>query len=123
VPIARCAIAFAFAAIFASPALAAGDPDSGQAVFQRCQACHSVKPGVNAIGPSLFGVVGRPSATVPGFTYSPAMKVAHKVWNAATLDAYLTNPNSYIPGIRMVFVGLPDPQDRADLIAYLATLK
>ena len=107
----------------AAPAHAAGDPAAGRAVFNKCSICHTVKPGQNAIGPSLFGVVGRKSATEPGFSYSDAMKKADKTWDEATLDTYLTSPKAMVPGTKMVFPGLSKPEDRANLIAYLATLK
>ena len=107
----------------AAPAHAAGDPGAGRAVFNKCSICHTVKPGQNAIGPSLFGVVGRKSATEPGFSYSDAMKKADKTWDEATLDTYLTSPKAMVPGTKMVFPGLSKPEDRANLIAYLATLK
>ena len=107
----------------AASAHAAGDPAAGRAVFNKCSICHTVKPGQNAIGPSLFGVVGRKSATEPGFSYSEAMKKADKTWDEATLDTYLTSPKAMVPGTKMVFPGLQKPEDRANLIAYLATLK
>ncbi len=107
----------------AASAHAAGDPAAGRAVFNKCSICHTVKPGQNAIGPSLFGVVGRKSATEPGFSYSDAMKKADKTWDEATLDTYLTSPKAMVPGTKMVFPGLSKPEDRANLIAYLATLK
>lgn len=74
-------------------------------------------------GPSLFGVFGRKSAELPGFRYSPADKSAHLTWDAATLDKYLVAPRAMIPGTRMTYTGEKDPQKRADLIAYLASLK
>ena len=118
-PITAALLALAIAA----PAHAAGDPVAGKAVFGKCSICHSVAAGKNVIGPSLFGVVGRKSASEPGFYYSDAMKKADKTWDAATLDSYLTNPKAMVPGTKMVFPGLPKPEDRANLIAYLETLK
>nr|WP_087576209.1 cytochrome c family protein [Sphingomonas sp. CDS-1] len=114
--------AFATAMLIASPALAqAGDATKGKAVFARCMACHSVDPGVNRLGPSLAGVLGRPSGTVAGFAYSPAMKNAKIRWDAKSLDAFLTKPATKVPGTKMIFAGLPNPADRANLIAYLAS--
>jgi cytochrome c len=104
-------------------ALADGDPDAGKKVFNKCAICHSVEAGVNKIGPSLFGVVGRPSASIANFTYSPAMAAANKVWDAKELDIYLTEPKAEVPGTKMLFMGVKDPTDRQNLIAYLATLK
>ena len=71
------------------------------------------------MGPSLKGIVGRKSGSFPGFNYSPAMKGKNVTWNPATLDTYLTAPMKFVPGTRMAFAGLPNAQDRADVIAYL----
>jgi cytochrome c len=107
---------------FVSSASAA-DVDAGKRVFTKCVVCHTAVAGKNGLGPSLFGVVGRQSATVPGYNYSDAMKGANKTWDAATLDAYLTDPKAAVPGNKMAFAGLPNADDRATVIAYLATLK
>ncbi|HKT77174.1 MAG TPA: cytochrome c family protein [Sphingobium sp.] len=118
---ARIAVAAA-AMLIASPALAqAGDAAKGKTTFVRCVACHSVDPGVNRMGPSLAGVVGRTSGTAPGFAYSPAMKNAKIRWDAKSLDAFLTKPAAKVPGTKMIFVGLPNAADRANVIAYLAS--
>lgn len=117
------AIAVAIAMLAAGPALAqAGDPAKGKAVFARCMACHSVEPGQNRLGPSLSGIIGRTSGMAPGFAYSPAMKNAKIRWDAKALDAFLTKPAAKVPGTKMVFVGLPNPADRANLIAYLSSI-
>jgi cytochrome c len=101
-------------------AVAAGnDPVHGKTVFARCVACHDLNTGATRLGPSLKGVIGRKSGSVTGFAYSPALKGSNLVWNAATLDQFLTSPMKYVPGSRMPFAGLPNVQDRADLIAYL----
>ncbi|MBC2669884.1 c-type cytochrome [Novosphingobium piscinae] len=98
----------------ASPAAA------GKLVFMRCMACHSVeKNGPNKVGPNLSGVVGRKSGAVAGFRYSPALAAAQLTWNEATLDKWLLRPAGLVPGTSMVFAGLPKPEDRAKLIAYL----
>ena len=111
----------------ASSALATdanGDLVAGRAVFQRtCQNCHSVEIGVNKVGPSLWGVVGRQAAAVPDFVYSEAMKANKSMWTASSLDAYLADPRGDVHGVKMFFKGLPEPKDRADVIAYLQTLK
>jgi cytochrome c len=105
-------------------ALAAGDATAGAALVKtKCGICHSVVAGQNRVGPSLFGVVGRPAGTVAGYNYSTANKGSGKTWDEATLDVYLTNPRGLIPGTKMAFAGLPDAADRANVIAYLATLK
>lgn len=101
-----------------------GDPEAGRTLFNRqCMACHAVQAGQNKVGPSLAGVFGRHSGEAPKFNYSPAMKEANKTWDAETLDSYLTDPRGYIPGARMIFAGLKDAEQRANVIAYLATLK
>ncbi len=104
-------------------ALAAGDPAKGKTVFTRCMVCHSTVAGKNGLGPSLAGVMGRKAGTVPGYTYSPAMKGGAIVWTPATVDKYVTNPRATVPGTKMIFGGLPVVADRENLIAYLATLK
>ena len=120
----RCATTvLAAAALIAAPqAQAAGDAGRGKAAFGACSACHSVIAGKNGVGPSLFGVAGRHAGTAPGYSYSAAMK-ASGAWTAQQLDAYLANPKAAIPGNKMPFSGVSDPQKRADIIAYLATLK
>ena len=107
----------------AGAAEAAGDSAAGKAAFKKCEICHSPEAGKNKIGPSLFGVVGRASASVPGFSYSDAMKAFNHSWDEATLDTYLTNPRQVVPGTKMVFVGIKDQKEREDVIAYLKTLK
>jgi cytochrome c len=117
-------LALALACCVASgPAVAAGDPAAGKVLFARCSICHSTDAGVNKIGPSLHGVVGRPSATVASFNYSPAMHNAHKVWDEAQLDAYIADPRAVVPNTKMIFLGIKSETDRQNLIAYLATLK
>ena len=106
-----------------SAAYADGDAVAGKSVFNKCAICHSPAPGKNSVGPTLFGVVGRHSASVDGFKYSDAMKAANKTWDEATLDAYLTDPKAVVPGTKMTFAGLPKAEDRANVIAYLSTLK
>jgi cytochrome c len=102
---------------------AAGDPAKGQQVYQsQCAACHSVSPGVNLFGPSLATVYGKPAASVAGYAYSPALKGAHLTWTDAALDKFLTAPQTDVPGTKMPFAGLPDAQQRQDVIAYLAQL-
>ena len=117
-------LAFSVAAILSAttPSFAA-DPAAGKTVFGKCALCHSIDPAKKNIGPTLFGVVGRHSASFEGYTYSPAMKAADKTWDEATLDVYLTKPQALVPGTKMTFAGLPNADDRANLIAYLATLK
>ena len=110
--------------LIASPAVAAGDPAKGKQAFARCAMCHTVnKGGANRLGPNLFGITGRKAAAVKGFFYSPAMKRSNLVWTAQNLDDYIKKPGVKIPGNRMAFAGIPQNGMRADLVAYLATLK
>lgn len=102
-----------------SPAMASGDANRGKTLYARCATCHSLKPGVNMIGPPLAKMWGRQAGTSAKFNYSPAMKKYGKAWNTALLDAYIRAPSKTIPGTRMVFAGMPNAKDRADLIAYL----
>ena len=89
--------------------IAAGDPENGVRAFRACGACHSLEPGRHKTGPSLAGVLGRKAGTVEGFRrYSPALKGADVVWNEATLDAWIADPQAFLPGNRMIFRGLPD---------------
>jgi cytochrome c len=116
-------VAAALAGVTLSYSAYAGDAAAGKSVFNKCAICHSPVAGKNSVGPSLFGVVGRASGSVAGFSYSDAMKAANKTWDEATLDAYLENPKAMVPGTKMIFPGLPKPEDRANVIAYLDTLK
>lgn len=116
-------VLFAALVVGAASARADGDPDAGKKTFQKCGICHSVEAGKNKIGPSLYGVVGRKSASIPDFAYSDAMKAANKTWDAATLNEWLTNPKALVPGTKMIFAGLPSQTDRDNVIAYLSTLK
>jgi len=97
-----------------------GDPAAGRLVFRKCQACHSMDPGKNMLGPSLAGVIGRKAGTEANYNYSPAMKQASIVWSVETLDRYLSDPAKVVPGNKMPFPGLKTDHDRADIIAFLA---
>lgn len=99
-----------------------GDAAKGETVYNQCRACHSVEPGRNGVGPSLHGVVGRVSGAVPGYAYSEANKQGHLTWTPEVLFNYLENPSRMVQGTKMSFM-LRDPQQRADVIAYLETLK
>jgi cytochrome c len=108
------------AAVFAAalhPAFAAGDADKGAALYQaRCTACHSLD--YNGVGPAHRGTFGRHAGQAPGYAYSAALRAADVVWNEATLDRWLADPEKFIPGQRMG-VNVLDAADRADLIAFL----
>jgi cytochrome c len=106
----------------ATAALAA-DPAAGEKIFKtQCGICHAVAAGQNRIGPTLFGVVGRPAGSVPGFNYTADHKKLGITWDAANLDKYLTNPRAMVPDTSMVYAGLKNDAERADLVAYLETL-
>jgi cytochrome c len=98
-------------------ARADGDPAKGEAIYKRCQGCHSIDR--NRIGPMHKGLFGRPAGSVVGFLYSDAMKNSGIVWSEQTLDQFLQGPRKMVPGTKMTYAGVPDPQERADLIAYL----
>jgi cytochrome c len=107
---------------FATDALAA-DPAAGEKVFKmQCGICHAIAAGENRIGPTLFGVVGRPAGSVAGFNYTADHKKLGITWDAANLDKYLTNPRAMVPDTSMVYAGLKNDAQRADLVAYLETL-
>jgi cytochrome c len=96
--------------------------DAGAQAFGECAACHSTD-GSNGVGPTLKGIVGRASASMPGFAYSGPMKHAQLRWTAEQLDKYIANPQGVVPGNVMPYAGMSDAGKRAALVAYLATLK
>jgi len=103
--------------------LARADAGRGERIVRKCMACHTIEKGELArIGPNLWGVVGRPVAKAAGFSYSEGMKKQGEkiaTWAPGELDIFLTKPQDRVPGTRMTFSGLPDQQERADVIAYL----
>jgi len=99
----------------------AADAEAGKTIFNKCKACHQV--GKNAVGPDLKGVIGRKAGTHEGYTYSEAMKNSGLTWDEATIKTYLADPKKLVPGTKMVFMGIKDPADEDNLIAYLETLK
>jgi cytochrome c len=98
-----------------------GDAAKGKTAFITCQTCHAVEAGVNKIGPSLHGIVGRTAGSIAGYTYSAANKNSGITWTPEKLFQYLEKPQRVVPGTKMAFPGIPDPQKRADVIAYLQT--
>ena len=96
-----------------------GDANKGKAAFTTCTTCHAIEAGVNKIGPSLHGVVGHAAGAVAGFSYSAANKNSGIIWSQEKLFQYLENPQRVMPGTNMAFPGWSDPQERADVIAYL----
>jgi cytochrome c len=98
-------------------AAAAGDAAHGEVLYEGCQDCHSLDK--NDVGPRHRGVFGRKAGSLPDYEYSDALKQSGIVWDAANLDKWLTDPQSFIPGVKM-FYHLDDEKDRADVIAFLA---
>lgn len=114
------ALALLLAAIALLPFVAfaaEGDPVAGEAIYKRCGGCHSIDR--NRVGPMHLGLFGRKAGSVEGFHYSKAMRDSGIVWNEGTLDKFLENPRAMVPGTKMTYAGVKDPQERADLIAYL----
>jgi cytochrome c2 len=111
----------------AAALVAGADPVKGQAAAKKCVACHTFEEaGSPKVGPNLWGIVGRPVASVADYKYSEAM-IAHsqggsKIWTIAELDPYLLNPKQHVPGTKMAFPGIKKDDERANVIAYLATL-
>jgi len=120
--IACCAVVLlAGAGLAAAQPAAAGEPARGKALYEsRCSACHSVD--AHRVGPAHRGVFGRKAGGAPGYEYSPALAASRVRWDTATLTLWLADPERLIPGQRMGYQ-VPTPQDRADLVAYLSSLK
>ena len=117
-----CLLALSATLLFTTPSLAQS-AEKGKAAFAQCTACHGTKPGEKKMGPTLAGVVGRKAGTLAGLTApSQALAKFGKPWTAKDLNAFLTAPAKLVPGTRMV-IAVPDATRRADIIAYLATLK
>ena len=128
--IARLALLAAPLAVWAAAASAqdagAGDPAAGEKVFKKCAACHTLSPdGKAKLGPDLYGVIGRTTGTAEGFDYSDVMVKAGEdghVWTEEELSTFLESPKKMFPGTKMTFVGLKKPEERADVIAYIASV-
>lgn len=100
--------------------LAKADVAKGQASFAKCAACHTITTGgASGVGPNLWAALGKPHGHVPGFAYSAALKAVPGNWDFAGMDAWLTSPRKYAAGTKMTFAGLSDPQERANVIAYM----
>ena len=106
-----------------SGVIEAADAGRGAEVFRTCSACHTIgRGGADVDGPNLYGVVGAPVAERrPRYGYTQALRDAGGTWTERRLGAWLTDPAAFAPGTAMGFPGLPDPQERADVIAYLAS--
>jgi cytochrome c len=114
--LAAVVLAAAITAALTGTAWAGGDAPRGEAIYEACQDCHSLDK--NDVGPRHRGVFGRKAASLPDYDYSDALKSANITWNEETLDKWLTDPQAVAPGAKMFF-HLDNPQDRADVIAYL----
>jgi cytochrome c len=113
-------------ALLAGTTLAADAADiaKGKVVYKRCAICHTDdKGGGDALGPNLFGIVGRKAAIRPGFPYSAPLTKAGIVWTEANLNKWIAGPARMVPGTKMAFAGVTSKNQNADLVAYLATLK
>lgn len=111
--------AVALTALGAALAPSFAQTSAAPAAFAACRACHTTtKGGKNGLGPNLYGVIGKPAASVPGVSYSAALKGSKLKWDEKTLDAFLANPSKMVPGTRMP-IGTPDPAKRAAIIAFL----
>jgi cytochrome c len=100
--------------------LAAADPAKGEQVFKKCAACHNAEPGgANALGPALYGVMGNPVASHPGFAFTDALKSVGGTWDWDKMSAWISNPKKFAPGTKMTFAGLSNPEDRANLLVFL----
>ena len=100
--------------------LGSADPAAGEQVFKKCTACHNAdKGGANALGPNLYGMLGEPIGKGHGFAFSPALAGVGGTWNWDNMSAWLHSPKKFAPGTKMTFAGLSNPQDRANVIAFL----
>jgi cytochrome c len=100
--------------------LASADPAAGEQVFKKCTACHNAdKGGANALGPNLWGMMGEPIGKGHGFAFSPALAGVGGTWNWDNMSAWLASPKKFAPGTKMTFAGLSNPQERANVIAFL----
>jgi cytochrome c len=103
--------------------LSKASADNGKAIYSKCKSCHIAEKGkASTVGPNLWGVVNRPKGAYEGFKYSEGMKAKGGNWSFEDLAGFLENPKGYVQGTKMVFNGLADATERADVIAYLATL-
>ena len=99
-------------------------PAAAPAAFAQCAVCHAITATApKKLGPTLAGVAGKPAATRPGYVYSAALKGAKIVWTDAKLDAFLTKPSQVVPGTKMAYSGVSNAATRAQLIAYMKTLR
>jgi cytochrome c len=116
-PLAAAALALIAGTATAAGTAQAGDAKAGEAIYSRCLACNTL--AYDRTGPRHCGLFGRRAGSVRDFAYSDAMKRSSIVWNEKSLDRFLANPLTAVPGTAMGYAGVADPKERADLIAYL----
>lgn len=115
---------FTTVALLSWPAWAQDGAKQGETIFKRqCAACHTLEPGRHKIGPSLAGVVGRKAGAAEGFKYSDALKNSGVVWTEENIEKYLADPKGFIPGNKMVFVGIKKKEELQAVVDYLETVK
>lgn len=100
---------------------AAADAAAGERLWRQCSACHSAEEGKQGTGPSLYGIVSRDKGAIEGFRYSGALASAEGTWEAENIYQFIANPRGYLPGTTMAYAGMRKSEDRANLVAYLAT--
>ena len=103
----------------AGAAQAQGDPAEGEKVFAKCQACHAVDEAENGVGPHLVDIFGREAGSLEDYRYSSALEDSGIVWEDETISEYVKAPKDLVPGTKMVFAGIKDDEEIADLLAYL----
>ena len=119
-PLSLFALALLATPLLARPA-AAQDLEAGQRSFNKCRACHQIGEGArNLVGPELNGLIGRHSGAVAGYSYSNANKNSGLTWDEATFAEYIKDPKAKIPGTKMIFAGIKNDKEIANLWAYLA---
>ena len=111
-------IEVAFADVYAT-----ADAAAGERLWRQCSACHQLNPGANGVGPYLHGVVNRPKHSAEGYNYSDALLSQTGEWTPENISSFIENPRAYAPGTAMAYNGMRDVEDRANLIAYLATIQ
>lgn len=111
-------IEVAFADVYAT-----ADAAAGERLWRQCSACHQLNPGANGVGPYLHGVVNRPKHSAEGYNYSDALLAQTGEWTPENISSFIENPRAYAPGTAMAYNGMRDVEDRANLIAYLATIQ
>lgn len=111
-------IEVAFADVYAT-----ADAGAGERLWRQCSACHALEPGVNGVGPYLHGLVGREIGIVDGYNYSDTLAGLDDVWSPENISGFIENPRGWAPGTAMAYNGMREIEDRANLIAYLATIE